>query len=531
MQSGAFHLDGGSVPSSLASRLVALSYRVLEDRRRQGAFPARKSHHPIASGGRYVPHAPGPREATERVVFVLFIVGLAAVPYWYGSNDLIAWGVNAMVFPGLAAFYELSLLARGKGHPVPIVDGLLVPAGLFLATLLWVWFQALAWKQPSLANPIWDFAGQTLGRPIDGSISVDRDLTNLALLRLMTAGSVLWLALQLCRIAGRALALLGAIVVIVFAYAAYGLVSIGIPSVSLPWLSIPYETGLLSSTFVNRNTFATYAGLGLVAAAGLILRLYRHETIGAGAGWRLQLSSLIDVTGGKAAIPLAGAFVILVALLLTGSRGGVIATGIGLLVLGLLTTRRRSEASGLPKLVVIGPIILLAAVCLLAFGDFFITSIEQRGIGDANRLAVYALTIRSILDAPLTGYGYGTFADVFPFYRDRSLSVQGTWAEAHNTYLEIFQGLGVVFGVLLVASVALLVLGCLKGPLRRQEHVTAPRVAVAAAVLVGVHALVDFSLQIQAVTLTFMAILGAGVAQSQGRGRSIDEPDGATVAS
>ena len=48
----------------------------------------------------------------------------------------------------------------------------------------------------------------------------------------------------------------------------------------------------------------------------------------------------------------------------------------------------------------------------------------------------------------------------------------------------------------------------------RQENVTVPRVAVAAAFLVGVHALVDFSLQIQAVALTFMAVLGAGVAQS-----------------
>jgi hypothetical protein len=40
-------------------------------------------------------------------------------------------------------------------------------------------------------------------------------------------------------------------------------------------------------------------------------------------------------------------------------------------------------------------------------------------------------------------------------------------------------------------------------------------VAVSVAFLAGVHALVDFSLQIQAVTLTFMAVLGAGVAQSK----------------
>ena len=44
---------------------------------------------------------------------------------------------------------------------------------------------------------------------------------------------------------------------------------------------------------------------------------------------------------------------------------------------------------------------------------------------------------------------------------------------------------------------------------------TVPRVAAAVSFLVGIHALVDFSLQIQAVALTFMAVLGAGVAQSE----------------
>jgi O-antigen ligase len=456
-------------------------------------------------------------DATERVIFGLFVVGLAGVPYWYGGNDPIAWGVDAIVFPGLAVFYELSLLARGRDHAVPPGARLLAPAGLFLAVLLWIWFQTVAWTHAPIADPIWGMAGHALGRPIAESITVNRDLTNLALVRLVTAASVLWLAVQLCREAERALALLGAIAVIVCVYAGYGLVAVSLHSVSLPGLAIPFDGGLVSSTFVNRNTFATYAGLGLIAASGLIVRLYRHETAGAEAGWRLQLSSLIGVTGGEAAIPLAGAFVILTALLLTGSRGGVIATGAGLIVLAL-QTRRRGGARGGWRFVVLAPVVLLAAVCLLAFGGLFFGSIEERGIADANRAAIYLLTLRSILDAPLTGHGYGTFADVFPLYRDRSLAVQGIWAQAHNTYLEIFQGLGVVFGAMLVASVVLLVVGCLYGAFRQREHVIVPRVAVGAAVLVGVHALVDFSLQIQAVTLTFMAILGAGVAQSRGRG-------------
>ena len=67
--------------------------------------------------------------------------------------------------------------------------------------------------------------------------------------------------------------------------------------------------------------------------------------------------------------------------------------------------------------------------------------------------AVYLITMRSILAAPLLGYGYGTFVDVFPMFRDQSVSTWGQWPAAHNTYLEVFQGLGLLFGSMLIASV------------------------------------------------------------------------------
>jgi O-antigen ligase len=153
----------------------------------------------------------------------------------------------------------------------------------------------------------------------------------------------------------------------------------------------------------------------------------------------------------------------------------------------------------------------------LVFGDAFVGKLGERGLADTNRIAVNALTLRSIRDAPLTGYGLGTFTDMFPLYRDRSISVFGVWEQVHDSYVEIFQGLGLVFGSMLLASVLILVLRCARGMVTRQEHVTFPRVAVACTCLVGVHAFVDFiiSLQIEAVAFTFAALLGAGVSQSE----------------
>jgi O-antigen ligase len=99
-------------------------------------------------------------------------------------------------------------------------------------------------------------------------------------------------------------------------------------------------------------------------------------------------------------------------------------------------------------------------------------------------------------------------------FRDQSMSTFDTWALAHNTYLEVFQGLGLLFGSMLVASIALLAQRCVKGAMNRQENEIAC-IAAGIAFLVGAHSLVDFSLQIQAVGVTFMALLGVGVAQSQ----------------
>jgi O-antigen ligase len=219
------------------------------------------------------------------------------------------------------------------------------------------------------------------------------------------------------------------------------------------------------------------------------------------------------MAGGTGAVLLGAGFLISVALLLTGSRGGVSAGGLGIFVLTVLTPKRGGHWAMPGVSISLG--FLFVAVLLFLFGDPLADSLRERGISDANRLSVYSLTMRSILDIPLFGHGYGTFVDVFPMYRDRSINVFGTWEEAHNTYLEIFQGLGLVFGSMLLMSVFLLALRCVKGAKVRRRNATVPRVAAAATVLVGVLAVVDFSPQVQAVALTFAAILGAGVAQAE----------------
>ena len=450
----------------------------------------------------------------EHAFLWAFIAGLAWCPFWFGSNVLLAWGINGVLFPGLVALYEVSLLLRGERHPVAIKH-IKVPAALFVAVVAWILIQNATWTPAWLHHPIWQMSADALDRPVDGSISVNRDLTTLALLRLITAASVFWFALQLCRDASRANLLLWSIAAIVCAYAAYGLVAFGLTPGRILWFENRHSHGFVTSTFINPNSFAAYAGTGFVVFCGLILRLYRHEFMTVGGSIRFRIATFIEVTGQKGLALLGGAFVVLVALLLSGSRGGIASSALGVFVLAALTFGLRKQQVTEQREAILAVGALLVAATFLVFGDVVAGKIAQRGLGDESRMAVYTIAMRSILNAPLLGYGYGTFADVFQMFRDQSVNSSGKWEMAHNTYLEVFQGLGLLFGSMLVASVVMLVLRCVKGATTRQINETLPCVAASVAFLLGVHTLVDFSLQMQAIAVTFMALLGAGVAQSE----------------
>ena len=102
----------------------------------------------------------------DRALLWMFIAGLAWCPFWFGSNGLLAWGVNAVLFPGLVVIYELALLIIGERHPVAIKQ-IKVPAALFAAVVIWILIQNATWTPAWLHHPIWQMAADALDKPID----------------------------------------------------------------------------------------------------------------------------------------------------------------------------------------------------------------------------------------------------------------------------------------------------------------------------------------------------------------------------
>jgi hypothetical protein len=233
----------------------------------------------------------------EAIIFFGFLLGLALCPFWLGSNRLGPWGVNAVFFSTLLIGYEFSLLASGSSHPFPI-GWIKIPAICFALVVMWVIIQMTPIVPKAWTYPIWEMASEAVGRDLPATISVNPDLTMLALIRLLTAGSVLWLALQFGRSFDRSRQTLEAIIVIGACYATYGVINfIVAPDLILWFPKMAYKESV-TSTFINRNNFGTYAGITLVTAIGVTISLFRRriEAVG-GSVWARVAEAVLTATG------------------------------------------------------------------------------------------------------------------------------------------------------------------------------------------------------------------------------------------
>jgi len=154
-------------------------------------------------------------------------------------------------------------------------------------------------------------------------------------------------------------------------------------------------------------------------------------------------------------------------------------------------------------------------------GDKLDTRLAATSFASEERPLVYELTVEAIETAPLLGTGYGSFEEVFRFYRSEDIKV--FYLKAHNTYLENILELGTPAALALFATFGGFLVITFGGLRRRRRNKIFPCIGVAATTLVAAHSLVDFSLQIPAVAMTYSLIMGITCAQSWNSQRVRDQ--------
>jgi len=440
-------------------------------------------------------------EILWRILFALTVL----LPLPFGTFRPWAWSVAGVVVALLLLWWSvLVLLGRAQ---IFWRHSLWPPVLLFAGVVTWASVQTY-WPTPgALAHPLWQMADQFLAADLTPRISAAPEAGEVALLRLLTGAGCFWLALQLGADRERAWTGIAWLGWASGTYALYGLLNLVAGNKWLLWYPRWAYMQDVTGTLVNRNSYATYAGLGLLAMVLLFIREFRYRlrTVDPGLSW---LGRRVDALGGRSGVLLAASIIIAMALLQSHSRMGLFASFCGfgalLVLLRLRGIMRGWVASGI--------VAAAAAFVFLTSGHGTLNRLLQADGSD--RPALIATIEQAIQSMPLIGSGFGSFEQVFLLYRGISLPNFVEYQMAHSTYLELAMELGIPAALALVACMAWLALTCLAGVFRRSRDEEVPAIAFAAALLVGLHSLLDFSMQIPAVGYTFAIMLGIGVAQA-----------------
>ncbi len=448
-------------------------------------------------------------ERFESVLFWVLLASLATMALPFAGARLWTWSLAAVLI-GLSLFgYALGLIFTEARPAVPL-RRMLLPLVLISVPVVWAFVQMTPLGQSDLAHPIWSTAGEVLKRSVPGRISVDPWATGSAVIRLFLYIGIFFLAVQLCRSVERALLALNVVVAFAASYALYGLAAYALMPDQLLWLGRTSHRSDLSPTLITNGSYATFAALGLTASIALLAKLVHRPAVSRASQGTL-FARLPRIAGAKAYGPAAAILALAAVILLTHSQGGLLATGIGVVVLivCLITVTRRNRFTRIALVVLviggIGLTVRLVDEAILDYG-------EATGAPADQHAALYALVSEGIDDSPLLGHGYGAFESAFQSYGDSTL--EGYSLNANNGYLELAFDLGLPATALLVLAIAVVGVRCLAGVYIRRRDIAYPALGVAAAALAGAQALVDVSMQTPAVAALLAFILGLGYSQS-----------------
>lgn len=438
-----------------------------------------------------------------RLAHALLYCLLIWAPLLLGSNRPIFWTINAIAASVVVLLFLVAELRRplvtASASPVPALV-----ACSFAGIAVWMVIQSLPGVPEILRHPFW---AALRGAPASAfpAISINPGDTWIAIGQAVPIGFLALASMRLAFDRRRASFLLGVVVFATTAVAAYGLAAQYVGFRQVPVIDVDAYPGFLTGTFVGRNAAATYFVLGLATAASWLV--YRLEDVATGAARSFLSVELMRQTVWL----LVACLVLAAALLNTGSRGGIVAGTAALITITVVALRRAAAdrpARAAMFAAVLAAIVIVAAVS----SDVFLNRLSA-GVDSSDRVFVYRDTIDMIIDRPLLGHGAGTYADAFPLYHRRAPS-SAVWNRAHNSYLQAIAELGIPAALVLFGSLAAMVAVAARRLTSPDALRPVSLAATASAVAVAFHSLVDFSIQIQAVGLTFIVLLGAGVGEA-----------------
>ena len=132
---------------------------------------------------------------SNRFLFWPFLILVLIAPAPLGADRPLFWSILAFTLGLLLLLWVYAALRNPGGAPVPFRR--LAPAALpFFMAIAWAWLQSVSWIPEALKDPSWRETGEAFGRNLPGSISLAPEEAGTGIMRLLSYGTVLFLALQ-----------------------------------------------------------------------------------------------------------------------------------------------------------------------------------------------------------------------------------------------------------------------------------------------------------------------------------------------
>lgn len=244
-------------------------------------------------------------------------------------------------------------------------------------------------------------------------------------------------------------------------------------------------------SFVNRNHFAAWIELAIALPLGLLF-----------TGAVSKDKRLLYIT----AISLMG-----VALIVSGSRGGLVAFLVEIIFLLLIANRSEGKGKSFVK-----PALAVGLVLVVIAGSFFVggessltrisTDQAEAAGTNADRAHIWSVTLKVIGDSMPFGVGLGAFGTAYGKF-DVNSGLERV-EQAHNDFLQVISDAGIVGAFMGIGFLFLLFRAGKRSLQTDNDH----RRGLAAGALAGivavlVHSFFDFVLHTTAVALLFLTLL------------------------
>jgi hypothetical protein len=426
------------------------------------------------------------------IAFLLLALVIGATPVMLFFDIPLTAGLVAGVLAAAMAFVATAVRPGERGHLQTLVRPVAIVAAVPAA---WLAIQVLPLGKIGLAHQIWNNAEVALGRPIQGSISVDVGATLVALCRYLCAMAVLFLTVAVAIDRRRAEWVLFVLVGAIVAIAA---VAVAQHFGGLAFLDIGDSTTL-------RAQAMDCIALGAIVAATCVLRaLERRESRRA-----QPYASAFDLI-----LCLAALVCGLAALAWNAAGAVLVAAGYGLATVAAVVVIRWFSL-GAWGCAAIAAAAFVATIAIVANQPGTpATNLTLALVTDAPP-ALTAVTQRILADVPWAGTGGGTFAALLPTYRDAADVLGGAAAPTSAAAVEVELGRWMLVAIVVAGAAGGAAL--LRAALQRGRDSFYPAGGAGCLVAALILGFTNAGVFATAPSLILAAVLGLAVAQSKSR--------------